>query len=114
MRGEECEGKWRKTWIPAEDAGMTAGRGSARPGVQRVFGNVFSFCPDVFSLGSHVFSFPPDVFTFRPNVSSFRRQVSTFSAHWPKMCPPGARMCPLDPRMCPVWEGDGARGVRKE
>ena len=59
--------------------GCVAGRPLARSGVHRVFGQVFSFCPDVFS--------------FRPNVSTLRPDVSTFSRQPPQMCPLGPRMC---------------------
>ena len=75
-------GSWAAVFRMVIGAGMGcfAGRPLARSGVHRVFGQVFSFCPDVFS--------------FRPNVSTLRPDVSTFPTDLPQMCPLGRRMCP--------------------
>ena len=67
-----------------------AGHPSAGACVHRVFGQVFSFCPDVFS--------------FRPNVSTLRPDVSTIPADFPK-CVHSARAC-----VHPVCTGEGERG----
>ena len=72
-------GAWVAVFRMVVGAGVVwiAGRPSARPGVHRVFGQVFSFCPDVFT-------FRPDVFSLRRNVSTFppfAQNVSTRTAY---------------------------------
>ena len=74
-RGRRGRGSRCSEWCLGAATVCIAGRPLARPGVHRVLGQVFSFCPDVFS-------FRPDVFTFAAKLHQM------CSLGWP-MCSPG-------------------------